>query len=464
MGDDVNTNLSDTIYGYVNSQLNELSYMEPVIKFQESQGGINAAKNLNKQGANEAKNYMAEMLKKAITPESKSGMARVGDKIRSNVYQNILRGNVKIGLQNYTQRFIAKSEVSGQASRLANSLTKEERALIGKDLAFGDATVSGATTGTQAATGTKGALTKAIDKIDPYARSEKTAVRKPYEMGYVQGIMDTPAYKEASDGGAKPKDALRTAMQDPAAHELAVRRGNVNVNNTAFGANSFARPAMLQDPKVFGSSTAGKALTMFVRFPIGMSQHVIEQLQQNSTRAVDMFRYGDPRGVPLAEMRDNYKALQGIMKDNATAKNSKIPPEVLKEQIKVLDNNVKVIDNEIKSLSQRRGGKSAANLTKMWAAAAAINYMFDAGGSLLSGEENEASVTDAMKKADPTVVSSLTGTNSRLGALTSPLSPVNKYGQFTSRPVLNAIPGAGVANRLSGNAISDWLDGKKKEE
>jgi hypothetical protein len=461
MGDDVDTNLSDSVFGYVNSQLNELAYMEPVVKFQESQGGMNAAKTLNKQGANEARNYMERMVRDAISPEASSGLSRTSDKIRSNVYQNVLRGNIKTGLQNYSQLFISNSEVSGKARSVANRFSKEETDEIMKDVAFGKHTITADASPIDFPTSRTSKVNEAIDKIDPYARSEATSVKKPYLRGYAQGLMDSPAYKDAIKSGKGDKEALQIAKADPQAKVQAARRGNVLVNNTSFGANTFARPEALRNPKVFGSKTLGKALTMFTRFPIGMSQHVVEQMQQKSTRALDMFRYGDPRGVPLAEMRDNYKALSGILDDAMKAGDSAgVPKDVLKAQADMVKMNVKTIDGEIKKISQRRGGKSTANLAKMWAAAAAIQYAFDAGGSLLTGEDSDASVGKAIDKSDPTVLSWTRGQGSKLSGFSSPLSPVNKYGQPTSRPVLNMIPGAGIANRVSGNGISDFIDDK----
>lgn len=466
MGEDIDTNLSDSVFGYVNSQLNELAYMEPVAKFQEAQGGVNVGKVLNKQGMNEARNYMQKMVRNAITPEASSGLDKTVDKIRSNVYQNILRGNIKNGLQNYSQLFITNSEVSREANSIARSFSKEEQKEILKDVAFGSRTVTGEL---PAGVENRAGLTDALDKIDPYTRSEAKSVNKPYLKGYAQGLIDSPAYKKAIEGGADKNAALQAAKADPEAQYLAARRGNILVNNTTFGANAYARPIALQNPTFLNSKAVGKALTMFIRFPIGMSQHIVENLGNiKNTRALDMFRYGDPRGVPLAEMRDNYKALASVVEDSLKAKTDVgIPKDVLQQQAAMIKKNVGIIDEEIKKLSQRSKGKSAANLTKMWAAAAAIQYAFDAGGSLLSGDEQGPSVGKAIDKSDPTVRGWFVGENSKLSGLGSPLSPVDKYGRLTSRPVLNAIPGAGFANRLSGNGISNFIDdtlrGKREE-
>ncbi len=108
---------------------------------------------------------------------------------------------------------------------------------------------------------------------------------------------------------------------------------------------------------------------------------------------------------------------------------------------------MKVIDKEMKNHSQIRGAKTAKNLGKMWAAAGAIQIVFD-GGIQSFAEDPESVGTEALVKSNPTATGKVIGQNSVLGGLSSAASPVSKYGGLNERAILNTVPVVGpVVNR-----------------
>lgn len=446
-GDDVETNLADMIYGYVNSQLNEMAYDAPVKKFKGNFDSINAGNRANAAELNDGVTYLNELVQQAVNPQRKDPATRLISKLTSNVYGAVLPFNPRLAIQNKTQKFAANSRVSKGARRLAGKMDAADLKELEKGLIFGDNTVYGQIEDVNPTPTGRKPLREKVEKIDYYQKSEKNNVLTSFNKGAAQAIIDSPQYKALVKSGVKKKDAAKQALQDPAVKEAAIRRGNIVVNDTQFGASALARPAALRsEGSVFGIPI--KTFTMFTRFPIGMSQHVLETLNGKSTRALEALKNGDPRAVSISEMRTNYHALLDSMEDAHKAVKSGrytgIPEDVLSEQIKTVKKNLKVIDKQAKKASQIRGGKTLRNFTKMWVAAAAIQVIFDTG--IQSFEDDPVGTTqEALSKTNPTATSFIAGQNSKLGGIGSAALPVDKYGGVNERAVANYIPGVGLA-------------------
>lgn len=464
--EDVDNNLADMIYGYVNSQLNELAYDAPVRRFKSRAGELSAADKANTANLEEGLQYLQELTHQAVSPDRKNAIERFVGARTSNVYGSILPFNVKLAFQNKTQKLVANSRVSKGARKLANSMDEADLKELEPGLVFGDSTVYGQLDETLPETG-KAKFSDKVKKIDPYQRSEHNNVITSYNKGAMQAVIDSDQYKAAVKSGSSKKDAAKLALQDPQVKENAIRRGNIVVNDTQFGASPLARPAALrQEGSIMGIPK--KTLTMFVRFPIGMSNHILENLNTNNARALELLKNGDPRASSIAEMRGNFKALLETMKESKTAVDQGadigIPQEVLNEQIKAVSKNLSIIDKEAKKLSQVRGGKTTKNLAKMWAAAAAIQIVFD-GGVQSFADDPEGVGTEALVKANPTATGKVVGQNSVLAGLTSAASPIDRRGGINERGITNAIPGVGlVLNRGRDiKKLADSLMGTNEE-
>lgn len=369
-GNDVDNNLSDMIYGYVNSQLNELAYDAPVRKFKADLETLPANVLSNKASLQEGTEYFQTLIQQAVSPTRKNGIEQFVANRTSNVYGAILPFNVKLAIQNKTQKFVANSRVSKGAQRLVKQMDNTDLKDLHSGLVFGDKTVFGELEDVNSKAVKKTGLREKAAKIDPYQRSEGNNVTTSFNKGAAQAILDSDEYKSAIASGVGKKEAAKAALQNEQVRKNAIQRGNTVVNDTQFGASALARPAALRrDGSVLGIPV--KALTMFTRFPIGMSQHILEGLKTNNARMYDVLKNGDPRAVPIAEMRQNYTSLLDQMKDSKRAIDAGtdigIPKEVLDQQIDVVNKNVKIINKELKKHSQIRGGKTAKNLGKMWA-------------------------------------------------------------------------------------------------
>lgn len=449
-GADVDNNLIDMVYGYVNSQLNEMAYDAPIRKFQADKANISPAARANGEQLKEGMDYLSTLTQQAVSPKNKDVVARFITNAGSRVYGAVLPFNPKLTMTNKTQKWAANSRVSKGAVKLSKQLDESTFKELEDGLVFGDSTVFGQLEDmSEAPTGKVGISKKireATEKADFYAKSETQNIITSYRKGIAQAVIDSDRYKSAIKSGSSKTDAAKTALQDPEVRKLAIERGNMIVNDTQFGASHIARPAALRtEGNVLGIPI--KSLTMFTRFPIGMSQHVLETLDGKAARALDVLKNGDPRAVPIAEMRSSHKVLLESMEDSMKAiemgKDIGIPKDVLSEQIKTVKKNIGVIDNEMKKYSSVRSGKTVKNLAKMWGAAAAIQVIFD-GGIQSFADDPGAGTASAIAATDPTATGMVAGKNSKFTGLTSAAIPVNKYG-VNERALLNYVPGVGLA-------------------
>lgn len=460
-GDNVDENLLDMIYGYVNSQLNEMAYDAPVRKFKKDVA--NSTMNPNSPQYREGMDYLSEVLQQAVSPKAKNKVEKVILGAGNRVYSSVLPFNPKLTMQNMTQRWAANSRVSKGAVSLSKKMKGAEFKELEHGLVFGDQTVFGQLEDISAKpTGTNKGFKDKAKNLDYYQKSETRNVTTSFRKGAAQAIIESEPYKAARKQGMNSTDAMKAALQDETVKKNAIQRGNMVVNDTQFGASHIARPAALRsEGSVLGVPI--KALTMFTRFPIGMSQHVLEMVDGKSARALDVLKNGDPRSVPIAEMRSSYGTLLEALKDSKKAVDDGVDIGISKEaldgQISLIDKNLKVIDKELKKHSSVRTGKTAKNLVKMWTAAAAIQVLFD--GGIQSFAEDPL---DPVAKTNPTATGMVFGKNSKLGGFTSAAIPVNKYG-LNERALTNYIPGVGLAvNRARDvNKLYNALTGEQEE-
>lgn len=447
------------LYNYVNSQSTEFAYKEAQDIFEDGMKNISPELANSKQFQNGIRN-LADAYSKAVNPRASSKADKIIKAFQGTVYKNILWNNPKNAAFSATQTILARGDVTSEAKSVAKTFDKDMLKTIDDQKWFGDATQS-ADAPDNARVSELAKNTSKFTKYDLNRAGEEYAVKRPFRLGYAQGLVETQAYKDAIKGGASKAEAAKAAMQDEVANAYATRTGNVLVNNTAFGANSMARPEFLRD-----ATAVKRTFTMFMRFPLGMTELVAKSMKPAEARAIDVLMKGDPRAVPVPEMRDKYKktlqALGDIQKAAKDGKLGDIKMEAIDASINNMKANIKDVDETIKSLSSIRGNKRAAALVKMWAATAAIQFAWTG----MTDPEN-ASPIDALAAADPTIASKVNPTNpysiERAG-LTSPLIPANRYG-INWNGATNLVPGAGIVNRgvklATGKSAVDWLRGKE---
>ena len=443
------------LYNYTNSQTTEFAYKEAADMFREGIKNVPPEIANSKQFQNGIKN-LAAAYEKAVNPSATSKGDQAIKFFQSTVYKNILWNNPKNAAFSMAQTLIAKGDVSKSAKAIAKSFDKDTLKELNDQKWFGDATVSA---DMQSDT-RMSQLAQGASKYDINRAGEEYAVKTPFKLGVAQGLSETTAYKAAIKDGASKAEAAKIALKDPAAREYAIRSGNVLVNNTAFGANSMARPEFLRD-----ASAVKRAFTMFMRFPLGMTELVQKSLKPADARAIDVLMKGDPRATPVPEMRAKYQqTLKALTDIEKAAKDGKmdVNSKALSDSISNMKDNIKVVDETIKDLSTIRGTKRTAALLKMWGATAAIQLAWTG----LTDPEN-ASPIEAVAASDPTIASKVNPLNPYSvgrGGLTSPLLPGNRYG-INYNGAANLVPGAGIVNRgvklATGKSAVDWLRGKE---
>ena len=468
-----NNNILEVLPRYVDGMINHISFTPVLDEFTDALDSVPAHIRANTSQFNDGIQYLNKMLANGISQGSSSVTDKWIKGLQNNVYSAFLWNNPKNAAFALSQKLLAAGDITADGRNLAKAFDPEDLKLVDSKAWFGERTVSGDIAGgAEASTRAGEALRstkvgEAARKYDINRWGEQKSVEGPFRQAFAQGLSQSKAYTEAIASGKTQSQAIKIALKDPAALAFAERSGNIQVNNTAFGANSLARPEFLRD-----SSAVKRALTMFMRFPLGISNYVRDTIQIKDARALDVIQRGDPRATSIANMRGEYKAyLKGLKDVESAVKDGKAPadaptPEIIRDHIKLVEDNVKIIDNTIKDLSSLRAGKRVAALSAMWAATAAIQFAWDGIASTINPEADAPTVGGSVSKTDPTVVSLANpwNQNSKVRAgFNSPLNPVNKYGGINSRTVLNAIPVVGAINTASrtvtgGNGISDWID------
>ena len=478
-----NNNILEVLPRYVDGMVNHIAFTPVLDDFADALESVPAYVRANTGQFNDGIKYLNTMLANGISQGSSSTADKWIKGLQNNIYSAFLWNNPKNAAFALTQKLLAAADITPEGRSVAKLFDEDDLKIVNKNIWFGEQTVSGDIAGGADPATRAGEMLRSSGagelarKFDINRFSEQKSVEAPFRQAFGQGIAQSKAYTEAIAAGKTPKEAIKVALQDPEAVALAERTGNIQVNNTAFGANSLARPEFLRD-----SSAFKRAITMFMRFPLGVSNYIRDTAQIKDARALDVIQRGDPRATNIANMRGEYKAyLKGLKDVGAAVKDGKGGPdapttEVINAHIKLVEDNVKTIDKTIKGLSSLRGPKRVAALSAMWAATAAIQFAWDGMASTTStalGNEKEApTIGDSVASTDPTGFSLINpwNQNSKVrGGLNSPLNPINKYGGVNTRTVLNAIPVVGSVNTLSrtltgGNGISDFIDEKLKGE
>jgi len=449
-----NENIIDLLPKYSNQMANHISFGD--VRDSISNASFDPHILADKGRTRSAVDYLNKMLQDATPSGEKSVVGKGVEKAAGVYYKNALFMNPKNAAFAQIQKVQAMSETSNEARALAKSLPQDIKEEIHKSRWFGDSTMNQDVL----ADTPKSKLGQWMRKVDINAKSEESAVRQPFEWGYIDAAMKTDAYKQAIEGGAKPAEAMKAVMADPEASHTAEFSGNRLVNDTMFGANSAARPELLR-----GNGTVKRALGMFQRFGLAQTMYLKDAMSPAETRAIAATMSADPRNVSIAAKRDamvHYLPKLEDMKKGAGVKDSSVPwtAKDIDEQIGIVKKAITDTDKVLKQDSGISAPKRLAAVAAMWGSSAAVTALWD--GMAHYGDDAHKPITgsDAIAQSDPTILSKVNPLNKysieRTG-LNSPMNVVSPYGGVNSNSLLNLIPGTGIVNRASGNALSASL-------
>lgn len=439
----INPNLFEVLPSYVASQAKELGYTDAANFVKDNIKNVDPSYLTNSHNYQTGIRYMQNLVQDLISPDKTSKAEQIANKLIGLKYKSDLRFALKSSMQNRTQKWFANSYVSKDAQKLTKALGKDEQALIDSKILGADSAISD-----ELGIAKKTKLGDKLDKIDPFVRSEKSNISYATRVGAMEEVLRSPIYQEAIKGGAKKTEAIAAALEDPATLEKAVRRGNVVSNASQFNGNKALKASAFREGgNVFGIPTS--FLKQYRTFQAGMINNLYSGLiQTGKTRELNIIKRGDPREVGLVNFARTARSVDNYLVDlEKAAKNGEVPDLSAKEVSlyrKQLGEHITDLNRQIAKVDPLNRKKVAGNLTKAWAAAFAIQTLFD--GSLFSTANF---LTGTGSKADQEKGGKAVAKNLRYS---SPVNvPTKSQDLLTLTPAIakdkpgNLIPGVGPA-------------------
>lgn len=443
-----NSDIVSLMRRYASSQLKEFGYKPAIDNMAENLGKVNPIHLANRDYARKGEQYLQKMITQALNPQSTTAYERGANKLLQTTYKNQLSFNPRFISQNFTQRFLTKGEVSGDAVKLARSLDDETRTALRSGISSGDNPLFSELSGIENS-GVKGI--KQPGPLNISSKVEMGNISSAFDKGASQAIVDSEAYKQAIKQGHKSAEAAKLALKDPTTKELAVRAGNVRVNTTQFGANLMTKPEFFRETGLWGVIPKS-FFKQYGRFQAGMFENISQVMNMKHAREMDVLMRGNPVQTNIVEFK---KAAQGLSKASDDVLKAVKRGEITNVSLgdaqayhRTVGKLVSSLDDEIKRVSQLRGHKTAAQFMKMWAAATGIQFLFSGGG-----EEN---VGKSVRNASPV---NMPGRIDQAVPFLVPPSLRNLASpdpKARARAITNFIPGVGlVVNR--GHDVNNFI-------
>lgn len=444
---EINRRIIELLPQYISSQSKEFAYEGAIDYMKKELPNVDPAFLTDTKSVRRGTEYLQTLVKQVLDPKMTTKAEQFQNKLIANTYRNQLGFSLKYAVTNLTQKFSTMANTTKQARKLAGQMDKADIDALRKGLVSGDTTVS--SEAFQNADNTLGGADGKVDaffrRFDPGAKTEKLNVNNSFDTGVAQAVVDSQEYKAAIKAGLRPKDAAKQALQDEKVRDLAVRRGNVVMNDTQFGANFILKPEFFRESDTF-FGLSDKWYKQYQRFPFGMIQQATTILKNNDARALDILRRGNPAETNLVDYRKSAEALSSgvddIIKGVKAGEIKDVSLEVAQGYKKSLEKATKELNKEMKKVSLVRGRKTAGSFAKMWAAASAIQFLFD-GGNFKEGDEQTEAQQKALRYGAPISVPTR-DQNPLVGSFT-PSSPLRPNGNFDKGKLLNFVPGVGLA-------------------
>jgi hypothetical protein len=445
---EIDRNIIDLLPRYINSQAKEIAFTDPINMVKEAISNMSPGYSLNPANRKAGEEYMSNLMTQVLNPPSSSKLSKLLNRGLQQTYRSNLGFSPKFVLQNLSQRFATRFEVGNEAVKLAKQISPEDKAVLRQSMLSNNTPLTQEMTETLENLGKK--PKEGIFKgKEPGQVVERGNVNVAFDRGVAQQVVESPIYKQAIEEGMKPSEAANRALQDEATRDLAIRRGNIVVNDTQFGGNVVNKPEFFRSQ----GSVFGIPLTFFKqyrRFQAGMAEHVVNMFRPDDARMLDVLKRGNPKETQLVDYVKAAEALQrstdDIQKGIKAGEIVDVSMDDVQAYRKQLDNAVKTLKKEIKGVSQIRSGKTAKNFVKMWAAASAIQFLFDGGLANDDPEELAKDVKRSIKFGAPVNVPT-----TKQGDPTLPIWPaslpdsLNLKDPYVQRKLLNFVPGVGLA-------------------
>ncbi|HET8709268.1 MAG TPA: hypothetical protein VFL85_03220, partial [Candidatus Saccharimonadales bacterium] len=432
--DQINRHIVEMLPSYVSSVAKQLAYKDAIDFAEQMLPQVNAAYLTNTADLQMGKKYLGTLMKQLLEPKQVGGYEKFMNKVLGTTYQSQLAFSPRFALQNMTQRWMANSQVSKEAIKLAKSMDKADVDALRKSIVTGDNPIMESIGVTPESVGNNKGF---MSKFEFGHIAERGNIHSAFDKGVAQAIVTSQPYKAAIKLGLSPQEAAKKALENNAIRDRAIRYGNVVTNHTQFGANFALKPEFFRkDGTIFGVPL--KWIQQYHRFPIGMMSHTASILNTNDARALDILRRGNPAETSIVDFKYGAEAFRNAADDLLKAVKNGEVTDVSLEQAQgyrnALDTLVKQYNDELKKVSEIRGPKTAKEMSKMWATAAVIQYIFNGGGGAGNAIMYSAPINLPTRENNPAI------------GIVVPSSPFNQYGGIRQDKALNMVPGVGLAN------------------
>lgn len=460
-----NANILDLMPRYIASQAKEFAYSDALKYAKENLSKVNPEYLTDNNSVRNGEKYLGTLFQQVLDPPNVSKWERLQNAMIAQTYKAQLKFSPKFALTNSTQAYATKTQISKEASKIVGKIDKGvfedlQKGLtsgtnpITEELANSADSIGGVSTrdGSGSLLDHFRDIGDKISKADPGSKSEERNVKGAFNRGVTQQLLDSSEYKAAIKAGKSETEAAREALANPEVKDLAIRRGNIVVNDTQFGSNFVIKPEFFRESgTLFGLSR--KWFTQYQRFPQGMIQNISTIMRGNDARALDILKRGNAAETGIVDYLHSAKALQNGAKDLIKGvKDGSIHDvslEVAQGYHDSLGKAINSLNKEIKANSQIRSGKTAKNFAKMWVAASTIQFLFD-GGLSMNEEDRNKELSKAAVYGAPVNVP----TRESLGGIAAPSSPIRPNGRIDKKKFLNFIP-------VVGPAVNRYNDVKK---
>lgn len=470
--EDISKDSFGLFFQYMNAQFRQMAYTDAFDYVAKEAPNVSPLYLTNQARQSAAENYMAELLVDVISPKPTSKLERSLNRALGRTYRSTLGFGLRYSMTNVGQRILSKSQATRAGKSAANKINSEmqdellKHATSGTDAAlkgFGD--LSDELAGKYKP---DGKLKKVLEKFDYSQASESGNLKSSFLDGVGEAVTKSDLYKQLREAGIDNTTAIHRALQDPEIFDQAVRQGNRLTARTQIGGNLADKPSTFREKGFYFGVLPKTWVRQYKRFPIAMTENLLDSFSPNEARARDILLNGNPQEVGVAEYYRSVKAMQRVtdrikegVKRGEVSNLSEKQVNLFQDQ---LDKQVSGLEKEMKKLSTFRAGKNVKAFAKMWGYAAAIQFMFEGGlAPDLDAEERGKVARKSLLYGVPviapgqaaieTVVSPVAPILPKPQQLTNPITSGEDGPRLNSgyaRAIRNQIPGVGlVSNRIN---------------
>lgn len=345
---------------------------DDIFKFMNSDYMSGVLKDLSyKELGNEMTKYkfnptVQQALRKVVFPEVKQKVwiDKALDKVGEVSYNAFIKNNPKSILRNKEQQYLAEGYVSQEAKDLGELALKSPESFglddyINKGYSSKMAEADTEWTGTTEKPSFK-------DKL-AFDYSESQNWKQGRALGFAEGVVQTPEYKDLLATGMTPEVAFATAIKEPRVMERAMRRGDdltrfVNLTNEkGFKPDLYEtdNPVARQVLRFTRAATGTPEIYYKMMSRSGRESRILSRGFSDEASVVDTAR-------SLRQMKDGIKQ---------QVKNKELSKDVAAKSLQEIDDELRSAEALIDQIEPRDMGKSLKVLAKSYGRNLAINAL-----------------------------------------------------------------------------------------